>query len=84
MNTINGNKFQTLESVSIKMSSPALIPCIDENTTLGIDEACFYTLNLYNFPVSFYSIIRQAYWVWSYILLLKLCVIKFMFTVNYL
>ncbi|XP_076162812.1 heparan-alpha-glucosaminide N-acetyltransferase [Ptiloglossa arizonensis] len=44
------------------MSSPALIPCIDENTTLGIDEACFYTLNLYNFPVSFYSIIRQAYW----------------------
>ncbi|XP_043249312.1 heparan-alpha-glucosaminide N-acetyltransferase-like isoform X1 [Colletes gigas] len=44
------------------MLNLTLEPCIDANATLGIDQACFYILNLYKYPVLFYSIAWEAYW----------------------
>ncbi|XP_076662795.1 heparan-alpha-glucosaminide N-acetyltransferase isoform X1 [Andrena cerasifolii] len=46
--------------MSLNMQSADLNPCA--NVSLGIDEACFNILNLYYFPVLFYSIPWEAYW----------------------
>ncbi|XP_054001196.1 heparan-alpha-glucosaminide N-acetyltransferase-like isoform X1 [Hylaeus anthracinus] len=48
--------------MSFMMSSTEVATCGDTNTTLGIDEACFYIFNLYNYPVLFYTIAWEAYW----------------------
>ncbi|XP_076223788.1 heparan-alpha-glucosaminide N-acetyltransferase isoform X2 [Nomia melanderi] len=44
------------------MTSEKLNPCVDTNQTLGIDQACFSILNLYDKVVNFYSVAHEAYW----------------------
>ncbi|XP_012225888.1 heparan-alpha-glucosaminide N-acetyltransferase isoform X2 [Linepithema humile] len=36
-------------------------PCLNDNATLGIDEACFSILNKYNNSISFYSYLSECY-----------------------
>lgn len=68
--------FLLLKDMSVDTPSAVLNPCVTANATLGIDEACFSIVNLYYYPVLFYSIAWEAYWVCIYTFQISLKVLQ--------